>query len=74
MRPRTRLRDPLAVASATKDGLLLDIENIRDRLGEMLKGNVKFLDAKHREVSQALKNISAASDLLMVGLIPTNKE
>lgn len=66
--------DPMAVASATKVGILHDIEYLRDRVGKALRGDTKFLDANHREVSEAMKHLSRASDLLMMGLVPTNME
>lgn len=74
MRTRNRKHNPMAVASATKDGILHDIEYLRDRVLRALKGDTKFLDAKHREVSEAMKHLSQASDLLMTGLVPTNVE
>lgn len=69
-----RLNPSQMVASTTKLSIIEDVENLRDRLLKALKGDIKFLDAKQREVSEALRMLSGVSGLLTVGLIPTNTE
>lgn len=61
-------------SSTQKTSILNDIESLRDRALRALKGDMKFMDAKPREVTAALKKLSEASDLLTMGLIPTSKE
>lgn len=61
-------------ASTQKTSILNDIESLRDRVLKALKGEMKFMDAKNREVTAAMKKLSECSDLLTMGLIPTSKE
>lgn len=61
-------------ASTQKTSILNDIESLRDRVLKALKGEMKFMDAKQREVTAAMKKLAECSDLLTMGLIPTSKE
>lgn len=62
------------VENTAKTGLLLDLDHITARVSKALRGDVKFLDARVRLVTQALKQLQAARDLLNMGLVPTNLE
>lgn len=60
--------------NTAKAGILADLEHIQGRCSKALQGSTKFLDARVRTVTQAIKHIEQARSLLAVGLVPTNTE
>lgn len=60
--------------NTAKAGILADLDHISNRCSRALQGGTKFLDARVRAVTQAIKHLEQARSLLAVGLVPTNTE
>lgn len=69
-----RVSRGMMVASTTKSRLLDDLAYIERRTSEVLKGNVKFMDANQKVLARALQALREAQALLSEGLLPTNME